>query len=166
MRRNPARYVHADGRDFATVGMHAGQVLDPKCFYTKVTNCAYQYLFEITDEAMNIFAIRTEVDNWIANDLAQAVISDFAAAVSFEDSYTPRLQHSRRRDYPGPSRAAADRQGVRMLEQKQRIWLSTRQNCALGSFLNVERRAIVDAAQALDLQYSFHRSAENRRMKL
>src|SRR6266516_269678 len=115
---------------------------------------------------MNVFAIRTEVDNWIGNDLAQAVISDFAAAVSFEDSYSARLQHSRRRDYPGLSRAAANRQGVRMLEQKQRIGLSTRQNCVLGGFLNVERRAIVDAAQALDLQYSFaHRSAENRSMK-
>src|SRR3989442_9690773 len=155
MRRNPARDVHADGRDFATMGVHAGQVLDPKCLYTKVTNRAYQYLFEITDEAMNIFAIRAQVDNWITNDLAQAVISHFAAAVSFEDSYAARLQHIRRRDYPGLSRAAANRQGVRVLEQKQRIGLSTRQNCALGSFLDLERRAIVDAAQAPYLQYSF-----------
>src|SRR5438132_13257527 len=117
MRRNPARDVHPDGRDFATIGMHAGQVLDAKCLYTKVTNRAYQYLFEITDEAMNIFAIRTEVDDWIANDLAQAVIGDLAAAVGFENSYAARLQDIRRRDYSLVSRAAANRQGVRMLEQ-------------------------------------------------
>ena len=34
---------------------------------------------------MHVFPIRTQIDDRIANDLAQAVICDFAATVRFKD---------------------------------------------------------------------------------
>ncbi len=41
---------------------------------------------------MDVFAIRTEVDDRITNHLAQAVISHFSAAVRLKERYVSRFE--------------------------------------------------------------------------
>jgi hypothetical protein len=67
---------------------------------------------------MHVFAIRTEIYNWITNDLAEAVIGDLAAAIRFKDSNAALAQYFLGRDYSPIGRAPAQRQCMRVLEQK------------------------------------------------
>ena len=80
---------------------------------------------------MNVFAVRTEVDNWITDHLAQAVISYLPAAVGFEQSYISLPQLFLVEKYCGTITAAADRERVRMFEQQQRVGLTA---CFYGLF--------------------------------
>jgi len=80
---HPARDVYADRGDFAALRVYTGQAGNAKRFDIKVVHRANQDFFQIAYEAMHVFAIRAQVNNWIADDLAQPVIRNFAASVGF-----------------------------------------------------------------------------------
>ena len=44
-------------------------------------------LFQVADVAKNVFAVRAEVDNRITDHLSEAVISNFPAAIRFEQRH-------------------------------------------------------------------------------
>ena len=90
MRRDPARDVNADSCDLAAPGVNAGQALDSKSIDTEVRHGPDQHFFQIANVAMNVFAIGAEIDNRVTNDLAQAVISHFSAAIRLKQRHTPR----------------------------------------------------------------------------
>ena len=56
---------------------------------------------------MDIFAIRTQIHNWIADDLSEAVISGPPAAIGFKDSNVTLPQHVIWRDDGACDRTAA-----------------------------------------------------------
>lgn len=87
---------------------------------------------------MDVFAVRTEVDDRITDHLAQAVISHFPAAVGFEQRYISLPQLFLVEKYCGTITAAADRERVRVFEQQQRIGLTACFYGLLGLFLERE----------------------------
>ena len=70
--------------------------------------------------AKDVFAIRTQIDDWISDDLAGAVIGDFSSAIRFKDRHVAFLQNlTRTRRFRCSAERRPQGQGVRMLEQKQ-----------------------------------------------
>ena len=106
---------------------------------------------------MNVFAIGAEIDDRIADDLAQAVISHFAAAIRLKDSYIARLQLLFVEQDRGVVAATANRQGVWVFEQKKCVGLVAGFDRKLGLFLDREGRFVVHEAQSLDHKLSFLR---------
>src|SRR5581483_9922862 len=143
VRRNPARNVHADGRDLAALRMHAGQSRDAKRGDAKIIHRAHQDFLQVANIAIDVFAIGTQIDYWITHELAQSVVSRLTAAIRFKDSNPARSQEFVRRQNSIRRRAPSQSQRVRMLEQKQRVGLLIRQNRALGLLLNLERSAVL-----------------------
>ena len=92
MRSNPARDVHPDGCNFPTLRVYASQTLDSKRVDTEVRHGPNQDFFKITHVAMRVFAMGTEIDDWITNHLAQAVISHFSAAVRLKQRDISRAE--------------------------------------------------------------------------
>src|SRR5258706_16059541 len=86
MRGHPARDVYPDRGNFSAWCVHAGQAGNAKRFDIKVVHRANQDLFQITYEAMHVFAIRAQINNWIADDLTEPVISNLSTPVGFKDS--------------------------------------------------------------------------------
>lgn len=154
VRGYPARDVYADGGDFAARRMHAREPLDAKGFDAKITQGADQDFFEVADVTMHVLPVRAQIDDRVADDLAQPVIRDFAAAVGFKDRYATSVEDFGWRNDSGGRRATPERQHMRMLEQKQRVGLRACQNSALGLFLQVKRGAVFHAAEPLDLKGS------------
>src|SRR5207237_2816359 len=150
MRRDPSCDVDSNCGNLAARRVHAGQTGNPERFNLKVTHRPNQDLFQVAHKAMNVFAIRTQVDDWVADKLAKAVISNLTAAIRFKDSHATRSQKFFRHDDSVWARSPAERERVRMFEQKQRVRLLARQNRAFSSFLHIERGAVFDASQALD----------------
>ena len=92
MCRNPARDVHSDRRDFPALRVYASQPLNSKGVDTEVRHGPNQDLFQIAHVAMHVFAIGTEIDDRITNELAQAVIGHFAAAIRLKQCDISRLE--------------------------------------------------------------------------
>jgi hypothetical protein len=92
MRSNPARNVDSDGCDFPALRMYASQTVDSKGVDTEVCHGPNQYFFQIAHVAMHVFAMGTEIDDWITNHLAQAVISHFSAAVRLKQRDISRAE--------------------------------------------------------------------------
>ena len=158
----PPRDVYTDGRNLSPRSVHAGQSFNPKGFNIKILHGANQNFLQIANKAMYVFTIGTQVDNWITYNLAQPVIGNFAATICFKQRHAAFVQDFMGCDYSITSRAPAERQRVRMLEQKQRVRLFARQNRALGSLLNVEPGAVFDAAESFDFQSSLSHYCQSR----
>ena len=103
---------------------------------------------------MNVFTIGTQIDDWITNQLAKAMISRFAAAVRFKHANISGSQNFFGSQNSCGRRAAPQGQRVRMLEQKQRVRLRARQNRALGLLLDCQRSRIIDESQTVNLECS------------
>ena|SRR5437870_2095538 len=82
------------------------------------------------------------------------MIRGLAAPIRLKDSHAARSQYFIGRDDSVLRRASTESQGVRMLEQKQRIRLRARQNGRFGLLLQIERGGVIDAAQSLDFESS------------
>src|SRR5437763_1876509 len=136
MRRDPPRDMDSDCGNLAARRVHSGQTRNPERFNLKITHRPNQDLFQVAHKAMHVFAIRTQVDNWIADKLANAVISNLTAAIRFKDTDTTRSQQLFGHDDSVRARSPAERERVRMFEQKQRVRLLARQNGALSSLLH------------------------------
>jgi hypothetical protein len=85
--RNPARNVYSDRGDFPALGVYASQTLDSKSVDIKVRHGPDQNFFQVAHVAMHVFAIGTQVDDWITNYLAQAVISHFSTAIGLKQRH-------------------------------------------------------------------------------
>ena len=90
MCRNPARDVYSDGRNFPALGVYASQTLDSKGVDTEVRHGPNQNFFQIAHVTMHVFAIGTEIDDWITDYLAQSVIRHFSATIGFKQGYISR----------------------------------------------------------------------------
>ena len=90
VRGDPTCNVNANGRNFSAGRMYACEPFNAKGVDFIVGERADQDLFQVTHKSMNVFAIGTEVDNRITNDLAQTMIGNFPAAICFEDTDAAR----------------------------------------------------------------------------
>jgi hypothetical protein len=85
VRGDPSGYVYADRGNLSALGVNTRQSLDAKCFDPKIRHGPDQDFFEVAHVAMHVFAIGTEVDDRVANHLAQSVISHFSTAIRFKE---------------------------------------------------------------------------------
>src|SRR6185503_13821429 len=92
VRRDPACDVNSDRRNLAALSMNTCQTLDAKRVDPEVSQRSNQHLFEVADVPVNIFTIRTEINDGINDHLAQAVIRHFSAAIRFEQRHVLPLQ--------------------------------------------------------------------------
>src|SRR5690349_11667358 len=90
VRGHPTRNMHANSRDFAARSMHASQTGNAKRIDSKIGHRANQDLFQIAHETMHVLAVRTQVYDWVADNLAETVVRYFAAAIRFENTYAAR----------------------------------------------------------------------------
>jgi len=87
MRCDPSSDVNSDCRNFSASRMYAGQTIDAKAFDIKVSHGPNQDLFEVAHVTMNVFAVGTEIDDWITDHLAQTVIRHLPTAIRFEQRH-------------------------------------------------------------------------------
>jgi hypothetical protein len=88
--RDPARDVHTDGGDLPARRVDASQSLDAKGVDAEVRHGPDQHFFQIANVTVNVFSIGTEINDRVPDDLAQAVISHFSAAVGLIHSHVAR----------------------------------------------------------------------------
>ena len=84
MRSDPACNMDPDGCDLPALRVYTGQTLDSKSIDTEIRHGSYQNFFQVTHVAMHVFAVGTEIDDWVTDHLAQAVIRHFSATVGFK----------------------------------------------------------------------------------
>src|SRR5690242_17367316 len=149
--------MNANGCNLPALSMDTGQALDTKGTDAEVRHRPYQHFFEIAHVTMNVFAIGAETDNRIANDLAQAVIGHFPAAIRLKQRDIARSQLLFVEQDRGAVAAPANRQSVWVFEQEKRVRLDTVFDRKLGLFLNREGGFVIDKAQSLDQKRSFLR---------
>lgn len=89
---NPARDVDSDRCHLPALRVYTSQTLDSKGVDTEVRHGPNQDFFQIAHVAMHVFSIGTEVDDWITNYLAQAVIRHFAAAIRLKQCDVSRAE--------------------------------------------------------------------------
>jgi len=92
VRSNPARDVDSNSCNFSALRVYARQALDSKGVDTEVRHGPNQDFFQIAHVAMNVFATGTEIDDWITNHLAQAVIGHLSAAIGLKQRYISRAK--------------------------------------------------------------------------
>jgi hypothetical protein len=97
--------------------MDARQALDPECFDTKISHRPDQYFFNVAYVAVNILAFRRKRDDRIADDLTEAMICDFAAAVCLKNLDAELSEHFGCRENPVCLRSSTYSKSVRMLEK-------------------------------------------------
>ncbi len=102
----------------------------------KVFQRANQNLLQVANVAMNVFAIRTEIDDRITNHLAQTVISHFPAAIRFKQRHVSLFQLFLVQENRRAVAAPADGERVRMFEQEQRVGLGAGLDSLFGLFLD------------------------------
>ena len=103
---------------------------------------------------MHVAAIRLEVHDGIADDLAGAVIGDVAAAAGLVDLDAARVQHLGRREDVRASAVAADteRQHVRMLDEQQQVADAVRSPILDERALDLERVRVRYDAESSDFE--------------
>jgi len=89
---NPARNVYSNGGDFSALGVYASQTFDPEGVDTEVSHGPNQDFFQVAHVTMHVFAIGTEIDDWITDYLAQSVISHLSATIGFKQSHVSRVE--------------------------------------------------------------------------
>src|SRR6266536_1077358 len=120
---NPASDMHSNGRNLSLWRVNASQSFDPKCLNTEISHCADQNLFQIANIAVDVFTLRAQIDYGVANDLAQSVIGNLAAPISFKDGNAPGLESFLRQQNSGIVATPSNRQRVRVFEQQQSVRL-------------------------------------------
>jgi len=104
---------------------------------------------------VHVFAVRAEVDNRITDDLSEAVISHFPAAIRFEQRHISLLQLLLVKENRRVVAAPADSERVWMFEQQQCVGLRAGFYGLFGLFLEPEGRLVVHETQSLDQKLSF-----------
>src|SRR6185436_10892415 len=99
MSGDPASQMHPYGGNLSVGRVHASQPLDSKRLNVEISHRPDQDFLEIAHVSMHVFAIRTEIDDWIADQLAQTVISKLASAVSFKYRHAALCQHRGRNQH-------------------------------------------------------------------
>jgi hypothetical protein len=107
-------------------------------------------LLEVAHVAVQVAAVRLEVEDRIADELAGTVVRDVAAAAGLEDvdAEQPLLSASSMRTCSGAGRA--ERDDVRVLEQEQRVAGSRPPAPGDELLLQLERLGVRDRPQPLD----------------
>ena len=83
----PSRNSHSNRRDFFITYPNARKPYDAPAFNSVIRDRANQHFFEVAHVAMNVTAIRFEIDDGITDELTGAVIGDVSAAPGFVDFY-------------------------------------------------------------------------------
>lgn len=107
---------------------------------------------------MNVFAVRAEVDDRVADHLSEAVISHFAAAIRFKQRHVSLFKLVFVQENRRALAATADGERVRMFEQKQRVGLRAGFYGLFDLFLECEGRLVIHEPQSLDQKLSFYHS--------
>src|SRR5258705_4172482 len=89
---NPASNMYAYRRHFAAVCMYARKSFDAKRVDAEIAHRTNQDFFQITDIAMDVFTVRTEVINRVTDQLTQPMISDLTSAISLKHCNASRTQ--------------------------------------------------------------------------
>ena len=116
---HPARDAHADGGDLFVADPHAGKPLDAPARNPILGDRTDQHLFDVAHVAVHVTAIRLEVDDRVADQLARPVIGHVAAAPCLMDfdgvccALRFVCEDVRRVG------AASEREDVRVFEQQQ-----------------------------------------------
>jgi hypothetical protein len=95
---------------------------------------------------MDIFPVWTQIDNWVSDYLAQAMISDSAAAICFKHGNISRAKFIFVQQYARDVASAPNRKYMGMFEQEKGIRLDSAFNRLLSFFLKRQSRLIVDEA--------------------
>src|SRR6266567_6101744 len=115
MGRDPASNMNPDGRHLTLRSMYTGKTLNPQRLNAEIGHCPHQDVFQIAHVTMNIFAFRTQIDYWITDNLAQAMVSYFPTAISFKNADPPLPQRFLALQHCRIVAAATDCQRMRML---------------------------------------------------
>ena len=89
---DPARDVYSNRCNFPALRVYTRQTLDSKGVNTKIRHGSNQDFFQIAHVAMHVFAIGAEIDDWITNHLAQAVIGHLAATIGLKQRHISRAE--------------------------------------------------------------------------
>jgi len=92
VRSNPARDVDSNSCNFSALRVYTCQTIDSTGVDTEVRHGPNQDFFQIAHVAMNVFAIGTEINDWITNHLTQAVIGHLSAAIGLKQRYISRAE--------------------------------------------------------------------------
>jgi hypothetical protein len=94
--RNPAADPNADGRELFLTSRradpHASQTWHAHTRHTKRSDGLDEHLFEVPHVAVDVAAIRLEIENRIPDELTGTVIRDVAASARVEDADSGRRQ--------------------------------------------------------------------------
>src|SRR5688572_22770691 len=104
---------------------------------------------------MHVFAFGTEIYDWVTDELAQPMISDFAAAIRFKHRHVSLLQLVRIKQHSRTVAAAPDRERVRMFEQQQRVGLGSELDALFGFLLDRQPGGVISEPEPLDQKLSF-----------
>src|SRR6266404_3692166 len=116
MGSDPTGNMNPDGRHLTLRSMYTGKTLNPQRLNAEIGHCPHQDVFQIAHVTMNIFAFRTQIDYWITDNLAQAVVSYLPAAIGFKNVYSPFPQRFLAPQHCRTVAAATDCQRMGMLE--------------------------------------------------
>src|SRR5512138_1900550 len=121
--RNPSGDADANRRKLVATDPDAGESFDAPGVDAVVARGTNQHVFEVADVAVDVAAIRPEIDDGIPDDLAGSVVGDVAAASGLVHlDAAGRKRFGRREDVTTATIAAyAKRQYVRMLDEQEQI---------------------------------------------
>jgi hypothetical protein len=104
-------------------GPHAGQPFHPAGVHTQVSGRPDQHFLEVPDIAVHIAAIGTQIDDWVADDLAGSVVRDIAAASGFVNLNAAGRQCLAAGEEVRPPAVAFDAEGqhMRVFDEQQDV---------------------------------------------
>jgi hypothetical protein len=94
----------------------ARQALDSERLNSEVRHRSNEHLFKVANVAVYIFTVRAEVDDRIADNLAQTVVSDLPAPIGLEQSNSSRGESVFRNQHRRLVATSPDRKGVWVLQ--------------------------------------------------
>src|SRR5262245_47831106 len=153
---NPARDADANRRELvAFIGPDpdASEPFHAPRVHAVTRRGPNQHFFQVAHVAVDVAAIRLQVDDWIADDLARSVVRDVTAAPGFVHLDTATRERLAGGEDVGPPAVSthAKRQDVRMFKDQQRVADASRTSILDERALQGERLGIWHAAQPPDL---------------
>jgi len=126
MRRDPLRDVDPDRRDLARRSLEPdpGQPLDSRRLDADRRESSDQRLLDVAAVPLHVLAVPGQVEDWVADELARAVIGGLAAAVGLHDLDLGALGHVQLALLGAPPQ----RDHRRVLEQEHGVRASARGN--------------------------------------
>ncbi len=160
MRSDTLRDMNADGGDLllryraACESPNASATADPLCEHAKVATGADEYLFEKADEvdraevrAALVREIAAQVDDWVADELARAMVGYVSTTIDLVDLYASMGEVLVRSKNVGARGVTAESEHRGMLKEKQRVADAPLFASFDDTPLNLKRLWVRDAAE-------------------